>query len=208
MRRSVSSPIGAQKFRRARSLPQLRPWFEPREILGPPARIADQSAVGRVAERTQHARDVFERRLLGPPLGQRPRGLAFKIDNDVIGFHSQHLAQMIIAVDPDPLEHASLLRPNDRKRSRMLRRRLSTRAARSTMSSGNCGHVLFQNIESGGRLLSQVSEHFLEVGGPSRFPGRTLDQCWAKLARCAVRPYGVPSVAAESRYMPTWSRAT
>src|SRR5438132_431986 len=58
----------------------------------------EQRGVHRIVERTQHARNVLERRVLLRPLLHRARWLALEVDNDEIVLHEQHLPQMIIPV--------------------------------------------------------------------------------------------------------------
>ena len=49
-------------------------------------------------ERANHARHVAQRKLLLPPLGERPRRLAFKVDDHEVVARNQHLAEVIISV--------------------------------------------------------------------------------------------------------------
>ena len=71
---------------------------ESREKLRPALADRGQLRVGRVAERAHHAGDVLERRLHGPPLRQRSRGLAFEIENHELPFVPQHLAEVEVAM--------------------------------------------------------------------------------------------------------------
>ena len=54
--------------------------------------------VQRIVEGAQHARDVAQRRVLLPALGERPRRLAFEIGDHEIVLRQEHLAEVIVAV--------------------------------------------------------------------------------------------------------------
>ena len=66
-----------------------------------------------VGEGAKHPRDIAERRVAVPALGQAARRLAFEVDHDpVFPFGPQHLAEVVVAVDancetrgPDLREH-------------------------------------------------------------------------------------------------------
>ncbi len=58
----------------------------------------------RVGERAQHAGDVPQRRMLRPPLRQRAHRLALEIDDEEVAARYQHLAQMVVAMQPRPAD--------------------------------------------------------------------------------------------------------
>src|SRR5438093_10682439 len=61
--------------------------------------MSKQRRVRRVVKRTQHPRDISNWRSFDPALRQRPCGLSFEIDDDVILSGIQNLPQMEIAMD-------------------------------------------------------------------------------------------------------------
>ena len=95
--------IRAQEFRCRRPFPKLRPRFEASQILGVPGGIVQETGIGGVTEGPQHAGDIFEWALLGPPNRQRPGRFAFKIQDHEIGFYAEYLSEMIVTVNSDSL---------------------------------------------------------------------------------------------------------
>jgi hypothetical protein len=85
-------PVGAQKCRGCRSLPELGPRFEAGYISGVALGVVDEAGLGGIAERAQHTSHIFERTLFGTAIGERPRRFTFKIEDHEIGLHAQHLA--------------------------------------------------------------------------------------------------------------------
>ena len=63
------------------------------------AELGEQSRVGRVVERAEHARDVAQRRALEPALADRARGLALEVDDHEVLARPEHLAEVEVAVD-------------------------------------------------------------------------------------------------------------
>ncbi|MNL68728.1 hypothetical protein D3C87_1935000 [compost metagenome] len=55
-----------------------------------------------VVEGTQHATHIFIRTVFTPTLVQRPRRLAFEVDQVRIALDHQDLTEVQVAVDPDP----------------------------------------------------------------------------------------------------------
>ena len=53
-------------------------------------------------ERAQHARDVAQRQSLQPALVERSRRLTLEVDDHEVVPGVKHLAEVIVAVDPDP----------------------------------------------------------------------------------------------------------
>ena len=95
----ASAPAVAVEEGRARLLlPGLRGGVQPRQFVGVLRRAA-QRAPARVVEGAQHARHVAQRRMLGAALLERPRGLAFEIDDHEVVARHQHLAEVVVAVE-------------------------------------------------------------------------------------------------------------
>ena len=85
--------------------PGLRPVAEGgllfgREVLDP---RRPHRGAGGVVERAEHPGDVPEGRTLDPPLAERPRGFALEVDDDEVAPRPEDLAEVVVAVDPDPL---------------------------------------------------------------------------------------------------------
>src|SRR5580658_4170767 len=95
--------IRAQEFRSRRPFPKLCPGLEASQIFWVPGGIVHETGIGGVTEGPQHASEIFERALLGPPNRQRPGRFAFKIQDHEIGFYAEHLSEMVVAVNSDSL---------------------------------------------------------------------------------------------------------
>ena len=93
-----------------------RPVSSEREVLDP---RRPQRGAGGVVERAEHPGHVSERRALDPPLAERSRGLALEVDDDEVAAGPQDLAEVVVAVDADPLP-ADLVAGEDRVTSEEL----------------------------------------------------------------------------------------
>src|SRR5262249_7382413 len=82
-------------------LPDVRPGFEPRELHGLRLGSGEETCVRGVVERSQHAGNVFERRLFLAPLGQRSQRFSFEVEDVEVPLGPQHLTEMIVAVYPN-----------------------------------------------------------------------------------------------------------
>ena len=79
-------------------LPAGNPGLERRALIRVGFEEHPQPCACRVAERSQHAGDVAQRRLRHAPLGDRPRRLALEIDEEDVAVDLEHLSEMEVAV--------------------------------------------------------------------------------------------------------------
>src|SRR6266851_1062895 len=86
-------------------MPEPRSVLQLRRILGAQdsrsLSLTEDRGVRRVVERAQHARDVAQCAAFDPPLAQRPRRLAFEVDDHEVVARPQHLSEVIVAVRAD-----------------------------------------------------------------------------------------------------------
>ena len=121
-----------------------------------------------VGEGAKHPRDVAERRVAVPALGQAARRLAFEVDHDpVLPFGPQHLAEVVVAVDA-----------NGETRGADLREHL----AEVAQLAGATGDRLER------RQLRQRGEHPLDL--PVDRGAEDGDRLGARLLRCEVGSSG------------------
>src|SRR5438132_1350235 len=79
-------------------LPRVRPRLEIAVVGRRVHGESEERRIRRVAERSRHARDILERRVLRAPLRERASWLALEIENDEILFDAQHLSEVIVAM--------------------------------------------------------------------------------------------------------------
>src|SRR2546428_12624136 len=83
-------------------------------------RLAVNDGVRCVMERAQHPGHVAQRATLDAALAERPRRLAFEVDDDEVVAGEKDLAEVIVAVDADaeasdaPVDHFSKVLVNFR----------------------------------------------------------------------------------------------
>ena len=149
-------PVGPQERGRCPLLPECRPRLQRSYSSGRRAVNDKQAGKGRVAERAQHAGHVLQRGLLHAPLRQRPRRLAFEIEDHEIVLHPQHLAQVIVAVNADAHDAADRSVPARGSARECGRRCPSVSAARSTHSSGKPDRLAFSALNTLAGVLAQA----------------------------------------------------
>src|SRR5207244_9322327 len=81
-------------------IPKISPAFEEVDIFGEHGRLPERT-VSSILKRAHHACHIAEGRSLQLPLAKCPRRFALEIENDEILSLIKHLAEMIIAVNPD-----------------------------------------------------------------------------------------------------------
>ena len=62
-----------------------------------------EAGVGGVAEGTEHACNIFERRLLGAAFGEGAGRFSFEVEDDEVFAGAEKLAEVVVAVDADAL---------------------------------------------------------------------------------------------------------
>ena len=116
--RIVSREERRAHFRRPRL--SQRGEFGPFDFIvchGPQRTVLD------VAEGSEHAGDIAQRRMFGAPLLERVTRLAFEVDDDEVVAGQEHLTQVIITVNPYLLPLRVLRRaPLDQRQQGVLTR--------------------------------------------------------------------------------------
>ena len=130
-------------------------------------------------KRSQHACDVADRRSLDPPLGQRTRRFAFKIDNDVILSSVENLAKMIVAMDAGPFRGD-------------FSQKQSTEAIQDFISEiQNLQRIVENSASEGTEVASQQLKYFSRMVA-HRLIQRSLIQN-GKRFRCKIRIFRIRS---------------
>src|SRR5439155_3032403 len=159
--------IGVDERLARRALPHLQRRAEALDArLGA---LAQLGRAARIAERAQHPRDVAQRRVLAPALGERPRRLALEVDDQEIIVGDEHLAEVVIAVVA-------------RLQRRALRRRAGVDECQYPGALGRdrlCLFALLDNAQSLVRLLAHARAPGLDVlrGEGLRRECRILTRC-------------------------------
>ena len=180
---------------RVACFPRLR---ERRELLGVAGvlRRRLQRGPARVVERAQHAGDVAQRRMLRAPLRERPRRLAFEVDDDEVVARDQHLAEVIVAVVAR-LRRRLAPRPRSRRCAHTTRRAAASSALAHRARAGGAASAAM--LRSSRSSVSAASARTRSLPRLHVFPGDRLRfECRIargqreramQLARCAARAY-------------------